>query len=78
MILHQNFMGRERDINLLMFSVWRGEKDQRQRGGTALRGKDFLNLSSQDHKYNDCYGDDREEKIDHEHHLEKISETSIF
>ena len=44
-----------------MFSVWRGEKDQRQRGGTALRGKDFLNLSSQDHKYKkcyECYGDD--------------------
>ena len=56
MILHQNYIGQ--DINLLMFSVWRGEKDQRQRGGTALRGKDFLNLNSQDHKYNDCYGDD--------------------
>ena len=56
MILHQNYIGR--DINLLMFSVWRGEKDQRQRGGTALRGKDFLNLSSQDHKCSDCYGDD--------------------
>ena len=76
MILHQTYIGR--DINLLMFSVWRGEKDQRQRGGTALRGKDFLNLSSQDRKYNDCYGDDGEEKIDHEHHLEKISETSNF
>ena len=55
MILHQNYIGR--DINLLMFSVWRGEKDQRPRGGTALRGKDFLNLSSPDHKYNDWHGD---------------------
>ena len=62
MILHQNFMGREsRYQPAHMFSVWRGEKDQRQRVGTALRGKDFLNLSSQDHKYkkcDECYGDD--------------------
>ena len=75
MILHQNYIGR--DIDLLMFSVWRGEKDQRQRGGTALRGKDFLNLSSPDHKQGDD-GDDGDGLIDNEHHLEKISETSIF
>ena len=55
MILCQNCI--DRDTNLLMFSVWRGEKDQRPRGGTALRGKDFLNLSSPDHKYNDWHGD---------------------